>query len=105
LRVADVGEGERLFRTCAACHAIRKGAPDRNGPNLFGAMGAPVAGVSPRFGYTAALQRASGRWTPERMDAWLANPHRFAPGTSMGFPGLADPLARADLIAYLRAQR
>jgi cytochrome c5 len=28
LRVADVGEGERLFRTCAACHAIRKGAPD-----------------------------------------------------------------------------
>ncbi|PVE53538.1 cytochrome C [Arthrobacter sp. TPD3018] len=104
LRVADAGEGERLFHVCAACHAIRKGAPDRNGPNLSGAMGAPVAGVSPRFGYTAALQRVGGRWTPERMDAWLANPHRFAPGTSMGFPGLADPLARADLIAYLRAE-
>ena len=105
LRVADAGTGERLFNACAACHAIRKGAPDRNGPNLFGAMGAPVAGVSPRFGYTAALQRIGGRWTPERMDAWLTNPRRFAPGTSMGYPGLADPLARADLIAYLSAQR
>ena len=63
-----------------------------------------ASGVSPRFGYTAALQRIGGRWTPERMDAWLTNPRRFAPGTSMGYPGLADPLARADLIAYLSAQ-
>lgn len=105
LRVADAGEGARLFRACAACHAIRKGAPDRNGPNLFGVMGAPVAGVSPRFGYTAALQRIGGRWTPERMDAWLKSPQAFAPGTVMGYPGIDDPLARADLIAYLRARR
>ena len=104
LRVADARQGERLFRACAACHAIRKGAPDRNGPNLFGVVGAPVAGVSPRFGYTAALQRVGGTWTPERLDAWLKRPQAFAPGTSMGYPGLPDPLARADLIAYLRAQ-
>lgn len=104
LRVANVDSGERLFGRCAACHAIRRGATDRNGPTLFGVMGAPVAQVSARFGYTAALQRAGGRWTPARMDAWLASPQRFAPGTSMGFPGLADPLDRADVIAYLQAQ-
>ena len=104
LRVANIGSGERLFGRCAACHAIRRGATDRNGPTLFGVMGAPVAQVSARFGYTAALQRVGGRWTPARMDAWLSNPQRFAPGTSMGFAGLADPLDRADVIAYLQAQ-
>ncbi len=105
LRVADPAAGERLFRRCAACHAIRPGAPDRNGPTLFGVMGGDVAGASARFGYTAALRQVGGRWTPARMDAWLAAPQRFAPGTSMGFPGLAEPLDRADVIAYLQAQR
>ena len=105
LRVASIDSGERLFARCAACHAIRRGAPDRNGPTLFGVMGAPVAQTSARFAYTAALQRVGGRWTPARMDAWLTNPQRFAPGTSMGFAGLADPLDRAGVIAYLQAQR
>lgn len=105
LRVASVAAGERQFARCAACHASRRGVPDRNGPTLAGVIGAPVAGVSQRFGYTAALQRVGGRWTPERLDAWLADPQAFAPGTSMGFPGLPDPLDRADVIAYLQAQR
>jgi cytochrome c len=38
------------------------------------------------------------------MDRWLTNPQRFVPGTSMGFPGLPDPLDRADLVAYLKTQ-
>ncbi len=105
LRVASPAAGARVFARCAQCHAIRAGAPDRNGPNLHGVMGAAVAQNSPRFAYTATLQRVGGRWTPARMDAWLANPRAFVPGTSMGFPGLADPLDRADVIAYLQAQR
>ena len=36
------------------------------------------------------------------MDRWLTNPARVAPGTTMGFPGIADPLERADVIAYLQ---
>ena len=105
LRVATPAAGARVFARCAQCHAIRAGAPDRNGPNLHGVIGAAVAQNSPRFAYTAALQRVGGRWTPARMDAWLVNPRGVAPGTSMGFPGLADPLDRADVIAYLQAQR
>jgi cytochrome c len=105
MSVADAAAGARVFGQCAACHTIRAGAPDRNGPNLHGVMAAGIAQTSPRFGYTAALQQVGGRWTPERMDAWLADPQRFAPGTSMGFSGLADPLDRADVIAFLQAQR
>ena len=105
LHVASPDAGARIFARCAQCHAVRPGVPDGNGPNLPGVMGAAVAHNSPRFAYTAALQQVGGRWTPERMDAWLTNPRRFAPGTSMGFPGLADPLDRADVIVFLQAQR
>ena len=38
------------------------------------------------------------------MDRWLTSPQRFAPGTKMTFPGLPDPLARADVMAYLERE-
>ncbi|MFD1110351.1 c-type cytochrome [Pseudoroseomonas ludipueritiae] len=101
---ADAGNGARLFRQCAACHNISKGAPDRNGPNLYGVLGAPVASSSPRFGYTHALRSAGGRWDAERMNAWLEDPQRVIPGNRMFFPGVTDPWERADLIAYLGTQ-
>ncbi|GJE25793.1 Cytochrome c2 [Methylobacterium organophilum] len=103
MRVASAGRGRRLFGQCGACHTIGKGAGDRNGPNLFGIIGKPVGGGSTRFGYTGSLLRAGGVWSPDRMDLWLAAPAAFAPGTSMTFPGLPDPLDRADVIAYLQA--
>ncbi len=103
-RVADASHGRSIFSRCAACHTIGKGAPDAAGPNLYGIMGSPVAHNSSRFGYTDALRRAGGVWTEDRMDRWLTSPQRFVPGTSMGFPGLADPLDRADLVAYLKTQ-
>ena len=104
MRVASPAAGARVFVACAACHALAPGAPDRNGPNLYGVMGGDVARTSARFAYTAALQRVGGRWSVARMDAWLAAPRRFAPGTSMGFAGLADPLDRADVIAFLQTK-
>ncbi len=104
LRVADPRRGGHLFARCAACHTIGPGAGDRNGPNLFAVMGKPVASNSPRYGYTAALSALGGTWTPEAMDRWLADPAKVAPGTRMQFSGLADPLDRADVIAYLQSQ-
>ncbi|KQQ14044.1 cytochrome C [Methylobacterium sp. Leaf121] len=104
MRVADAGRGARLFGQCAACHTVRMGAGDRNGPGLYDVVGKPVASNSRRFGYTGALRSAGGVWTPERLGARLAAPAKFAPGTSMGFRGVPDPLDRADIVAYLQAQ-
>lgn len=104
LRVASASAGERVFYQCFACHSIKRDAADRSGPNLFGVMGAEVGQRRPRFAYTSALASLGGRWTPEQMNAWLTNPKRVVPGTAMGFAGLADPLDRADLIAYLQEQ-
>lgn len=105
LRVASPAAGEKVFGQCFACHSIDRYAADRSGPNLFGVIGAPVGQRRPRFPYSGALQAAGGTWTPARMDVWLTNPKAMVPGTAMGFPGLADPLDRADLIAYLQTQR
>ncbi|MBA9068299.1 cytochrome c [Methylobacterium sp. RAS18] len=104
MRVADAGRGGRLFSQCAACHTVSMGAGDRTGPGLYDVVGKPVASNSRRFGYTGALRSAGGVWTPERLDAWLAAPAKFAPGTSMRFSGLPDALDRADVIAYLQTQ-
>lgn len=104
MRVADADAGARTFGQCMACHTIGKGELDRAGPNLHDIMGKPVAGGSVRFGYTAALMKVGGRWDRATMNRWLTSPQRFAPGTKMTFPGLPDPLARADVIAYLERE-
>lgn len=101
LREADPDAGAVLFRQCAACHSVREGGGDRDGPNLYHVLGRPIGRGSERFGYTAALQRIGGVWTVERLDAWLTDPQQFAPGTSMGFPGLPNGVDRADVIAFL----
>ncbi|BFL66339.1 hypothetical protein APZ41_019030 [Roseomonas mucosa] len=101
---ADTRAGARLFHRCAACHTIGRGAPDLNGPNLYGVLGAPVAGNRPNFAYTQVLRSVGGEWDPERMDAWLRNPQELVPGNRMAFAGIPDARERADLIAYLGSQ-
>lgn len=104
MQAADAKAGARLFGQCAACHSIAAGGQDRNGPNLHGVYGAAIGQNSARFGYTEALQAQAGTWDAARLDRWLTNPRGMVPGTSMAFPGVGDPLDRADLIAYLKTQ-
>ena len=103
LRVADVDAGRRAFGQCGACHTIGQGGQALAGPNLHGIMGRAIAS-DPRFGYTQALKDHGGHWDDARMDAWLADPAQVVPGTRMAFAGVRDPMARADLIAYLRSE-
>ena len=103
LRVSDAARGRRLFGQCAACHTVRPGGPALNGPNLHGVVGRRIAQGRGRVAYSAALQGKQGVWKVEALDAWLASPQRFAPGTSMMFGGISDPLDRADVIAFLKA--
>ena len=103
-RSADAGRGGTVFRTCAACHSVGRGGPDVDGPNLYGVVGAPVAGRRPRYGYTQALRDVGGIWTEPRLEAWLTDPASFAPGTAMHFAGLGDAGDRADVIAFLASQ-
>ncbi len=101
LRTASVAHGEAYAAAqCSACHSFAADGPTIVGPDLHGIAGAAVASV-PGYDYSDALHQLGGRWTPERLNRWLLRPASFAPGTRMGFAGIADPGTRADTVAYL----
>ena len=97
---ADLERGELLSLACIACHTLGAGQDHLLGPNLSGIFGAPAA-RQPSFQYSPALTTAGLAWTPRALDAWLAAPSSYVPGTSMVFAGYADPEDRHNLIAYL----
>ncbi|MFX8999924.1 hypothetical protein ABTN27_21555, partial [Acinetobacter baumannii] len=68
---------------------------------LYDVVGKPHAHL-PNFNFSNALKSKQGAWTYEELNAWLASPAQYAPGNRMAFPGVRDPKARADIIAYLR---
>ena len=71
------------------------------GPNLWGVLEREKAS-SEGFDYSRAFTRLEGRWSYEELNAFLANPKGFAPGTRCGVQGVKDAADRASLIVYLR---
>ena len=99
---ADAGAGEKVFSKCKACHKVD--GSNGTGPHLNGVVDRAKAQVE-GFGYSDALMAMSAEsWTPEKLDAFLANPKAYAPGTKMSFAGLPKPADRANLIAWLATQ-
>jgi cytochrome c len=69
-------------------------------------MGRRLGSLPDYARYSAGIIRAGAdglTWTPETLDAYLADPRSLVSDTRMNFPGLPDPAARADLIAFLSA--
>jgi cytochrome c len=96
----DPALGKDVFaEQCAECHSIKEGK-HKKGPSLFAALGRPAASL-PGFAYSAAMKASGKTWTPEALDAYVANPKLAMPGGTMKFDGLPDAKARADLLAYL----
>jgi cytochrome c len=99
---ASQSRGERQAQICRACHSLEKGGPNMIGPALFGFFGKEV-GTRSGFEYSAVMRNAGFTWTPEALNAWLAQPGRFLPGNRMTFAGVSRQGDRDDLIAYLLA--
>lgn len=96
----DIKRGADVFAThCAECHSMKEGR-DRKGPSLFAVIGRPAA-QSSRFVYSNALKQSGIVWTPERLQAYLANPKKAVPGGKMKYEGLRNPAELADLLTYL----
>ena len=102
LASADVAKGEQVFKKCTACHTVDQGGANGLGPNLWGVVGKPH-GAHPGFAFTDVLKGVPGNWDFKALDAWLANPKKYAPGTKMTFAGLGNPEDRANVIAFLNA--
>ena len=97
---ADVERGETLSLACIVCHTLHPGEDHMLGPNLGQVFGAAAAAKT-GFAYSDALAESRLVWTPRALDAWLAAPASFVPGTTMVFAGYAASDDRRDLIAYL----
>ena len=97
----EVERGARMFRFCAGCHSLKAGEI-RLGPPLAGLIGRRAGAVA-GYSYSNALRRSGVLWYAVTLDAWLANPSRFVPGTRMRFSGIRNDRARAALISFLES--
>lgn len=105
LASANVENGRQLAqRNCGSCHSFNEGGRNGVGPNLWGIVGARHAAVA-GFNYSAANRALADKpWDFEALNEFIAAPARAMPGTRMGFAGLANTQARADIVAWLRTQ-
>lgn len=99
-KIQMIEPSRSVFSACAACHALRR-ASHGIGPDLWGVVGSEVARHD-RYEYSQAMEELGGRWTPGRLDEFLADPGGTVPGTTMDFAGIQDAQTRKEIINYLR---
>ena len=95
----DVVHGRQVFKKCQACHSMQPGK-NMLGPSLAGIVGTK-AGEVPHYSFSPAMKKSGLTWTPEKLDAYLADPQKVVPGNKMPFPGLKTAEDRTDVIAFL----
>lgn len=104
----DAGQTRRVreaLDACMQCHSFEPShinGASPNAPNLHKIFGQPIA--SSDFGYYSAtgLKNKSGRWTSDNLQAFLADPEGWAPGTSMQGAGIDDPFVVSEVTRLLK---
>ncbi len=100
----DADQGEKVFKKCAACHAVGEGAKNKIGPHLNDLFGR-VAGTLDGYEYSKAMKNAGDEgltWSVESTDEFLKKPKSVVKKTKMAFGGLKKDEDRANVIAYLQ---
>jgi cytochrome c2 len=102
LMPANGTDGAVLFATtCGGCHKAIDGATHSYGPDLAGIVGSATASAPGYGAYSPALKALHGKWSKEKLDAFLKSPQVQVSGTTMTFRGVGDPAQRAAIIDYL----
>ena len=90
----DADRGKTLFTRCSACHAVTE--QNKVGPHLSGVFGR-AAGAVAGARYSKAMTASSMTWDEQTLDAFLTEPTRALPGTTMS-ARLPNPQDRADMV-------
>ena len=100
------------LKPCNMCHALTGTAAKSTGPNIVHVYGSKAM-QSDGFAYSAAVKKAAEKglvWTPENLDAYLADQHGFLAKfngeelpNKMILVTYKDPAKRAPVIAALKA--
>jgi cytochrome c len=96
----DPKRGAATFaQECAVCHSTQEGK-NKLGPSLFAVVGRKAGSIADYI-YSAPMKRSDFVWSPDKIDAYIADPQQVVPGDKMKYHGLAGEKDRADVIAYL----
>ena len=98
-----VERAQTLFRgSCGACHSV---SCNRQGPKLEGLFGRAAGSVADFQHYTPELKASGIVWTDETLDAYLRDPNKLVPGTTMAAWGRVENAnERKALIVYMRRE-
>lgn len=102
-----VAAGKKVFKRCAACHAVGTNAKHKVGPHLNELFGRTAGGAD---GYTKYSKNmiAAGEdglvWNDETLAQYLKAPKKMIKKTRMAFAGLKKDSDIEAILAYLRAQ-
>ena len=100
LASANVVDGEKIFKKCAACHSIAKDGGNKIGPALWGVLGRKAGSVAD-YKYSKAMTAYGKPWSFEEMNGFLTKPKDWLKGTKMSFVGLKKETDRAAVILYM----
>ena len=100
LASANVVDGEKIFKKCAACHSIAKDGGNKIGPALWGVLGRKAGSVAD-YKYSKAMTAYGKPWSFEEMNGFLTKPKDWLKGTKMSFVGIKKETDRAAVILYM----
>ena len=93
--------GARVFRACAACHALSEAGGNMAGPHLHGLFGRRMGSV-PGYDYSERLSRGDIVWTRETVaDLFTRGPDEVTPGTKMPIQTVGNDEDLAALLRFL----
>lgn len=100
--LARAEDGKGLFAArCAACHAVGATKSTPAAPRITGVMGRKIASLGDYTYSTGLKAKGAQSWSDANLDAYLAAPAKFAPGTRM-FVALTKPEERKAVEGYLK---
>ena len=100
---ANIADGEKVFKKCAACHSITKGGGNKIGPALWGVLGRQAGSISD-YKYSKRMAAHGKSWSFEEMNGFLTKPKDWIKGTKMSFAGLKKETERAAVILYMNSK-
>lgn len=93
--------GARVFRACAACHALTAEGGNMAGPHLHRLFGRRMGSVA-GYAYSDRLARGDITWTPETVaDLFTRGPDVVTPGTKMPVQTVGNAEDLAALLRFL----
>jgi len=100
----DAKAGADVFdQECSDCHSVKQGK-NKKGPSLFGVVDRKSASIAD-FAYSDPMRASNIVWSVDKIESYITNPKAAVPGGKMKYDGLGNETARANLLAFLAAQK